>query len=249
MSEVITKFKELMSERRLWPPLNNYSFFGQGSSFNTLKYFKEYYPDLPPLHLLIIARDGDSMQMLPADTLEYCSRYIFRLYLEGSNQAQKRFFDFDEIEKRIDLLYQGYSEEKVRNTPVNNLLSEIDRIRDDVWGLNSFILFTLYFDKEICLDVLAETNSRISKERLNEIWDRATRPAFESFEKAQQRSVLKNIMDDQSQEFLIENARYIYTNYFGSISLDQVSVKYNEEFGAVGKDEALSRLGRLDEAL
>lgn len=249
ISDTVQKFINLMAGRTLWPPLNNYTFFGQGSAFNTAKYFGDYYPNLPPLHLILIAKEGESMQVLPSDTLEYCSRYIFRLYLDGSKEASNRFHNFDEVEKYVSSMYEEYSSQKVSETPTNELLKTMDSIRDRIWHLNCYIMFTLYFDKEICLDVLKSANSSISEERLNFIWERATHPAVESFEKAQQRSILKTIVEDRSREFRIEHARFIFTNYFGAEKLEDVAKKVDSEYGTFTKDQARLKLVELDNEL
>lgn len=248
-SDPVQKFINLMDGRKLWPPLNNYTFFGQGSAFNTSKYFEDYYPNLPPLHLILIAKEGESMQMLPSDTLEYCSRYIFKSYLTGSKEAKHRFNDFDEVEKYISAMYEKHTKEKISKVSVNELLEIMDGIRDKIWHLNCYIMFTLYFDKEICLDVLKNTNSSVSAERLNSIWDKATHPAVESFEKAQRRSVLKTISEGKSREFIIENARFIFTNYFGAEKLEDVAKKIDHEYGSIAKEQADLELNKLDEEL
>ena len=245
----VLKFISLMVGRKLWPPLNNYTFFGQGSAFNTKKYFDNYYPALPPLHLLLIAKEGESMQLLPSDTLEYCSRYVFENYLTGSDEAKKRFHDFDDVENYVSELYEEYKSKKVLETSTHELLKLMDAIRDKIWHLNCFIMFTLYFDKEICLDVLKNTKYPISAERLNVLWDKATHPAVESFEKAQQRSVLKTIAENKSKEFIIENARFIFTNYFGAENLEIVSKKIDNEYGTTTDKHARLKLNQLDAEL
>lgn len=245
----VQKFINLMTGRNLWPPLNNYTFFGQGSAFNTEKYFGDYYPNLPPLHLILITKEGESMQVLPSDTLEYCSRYIFRLYVDGSKEAQNRFRDFDEVEKHISCLYEEYTSQKVSETRTDELLKTMDGIRDRIWRLNCYIMFTLYFDKEICLDVLKNANSSISEKRLNLIWERATHPAVESFEKAQQRYILRTIVENKSREFRIEHARFIFTNYFGVEALEDVAKKVDSEYGTFSNEQALLKLSELDNEL
>lgn len=249
MNNAIQKFINLMADRKLWPPLNNYTFFGQGSAFNTKKYFEDYYPDLPPLHLVLIAKEGESMQVLPSDTLEYCSRYIFKLYLDGSKEAASRFHNFDEIEKYVSSMYEEYNNQKVSETPIDELLKTMDSLRDKIWHLNCYIMFTLYFDKEICLDVLRSADSSISDERLNFIWERAIHPAVESFEKAQQRSILKTIAEDRSREFRIEHARFIFTNYFGAESFEEVAKKVDSEYGTFTKEQARLKLAEFDSEL
>ncbi|QQR79245.1 MAG: hypothetical protein IPJ68_03260 [Candidatus Moraniibacteriota bacterium] len=187
--------------------------------------------------------------MLPADTLEYCSRYIFRSYLSGSNEAENRFRTFDEIEAHISSLYEEYTSKKVLEIPTSELLPVMDAIRDEVWGLNGFIFFTVYFDKEICFDVLKEVDSLIFQERLDEIWERATHPAVESFEKAQQRSVLKTIAEGRPYEYRIENARFIFSNYFGVETLEKTAEKIDSEYGAFTPDQARLKLMALDNVL
>jgi len=247
--DVVQRFVSLMVGRKLWPPLNNYTFFGQGSAFNTKKYFDNYYPALPPLHLLLIAKEGESMQFLPSDTLEYCSRYIFENYLTGSDEAKKRFHDFDGVEKYVSELYEEYKGKKVLETSTDESLILMDSIRDKIWHLNCFIMFTLYFDKEICLDVLKNTKYPIATEQLDALWDKATHPAVESFEKAQQRSVLKTIAENESKECIIENARFIFTNYFGAEDLETVSKKIDNEYGAITDKRARLKLDQLDTEL
>ena len=249
MQNLVQKFIDLIGDRKLWPPLYNYTFFGQGSAFNTTKYFKNYYPDLPPWHEIIIAKEGESMELVPFDTFEHTSRYIFKLYLSGSKETEKRFHDFDETELHIDVMYREYDRRKISEITVAELLNIMDGIRDEIWQLNSYAMFTLYFDKEICLDVLKNANSSISKERLDIIWEKSTHPAFESFEKAQQRSVLKTIIEERTHEFRIENAQFIFANYFGVESLESVARKIDSEYGSITKEQARLKIAELNNEL
>lgn len=246
MKDAISKYIELMKGRKLWPPMNNYTFFGQGSAFNTKKYFRDYYPQLPPLHLIIIAKEGDSMQMAPADTFEYCSQYTFTSYLEGSKEPEKRFHDFDEVESYVSDMYERYGSDKIAEIPTNKLLETMDEIRDKIWHLNCYIFFTLYFDRDICAEVLKSTKSSISRKRLDEIWEKATHSAVESFEIAQKRSVLASIAKNKSLEYTIGKARYIFANYFSVESFENVAKKITAEYGSITANEARLRLNKLD---
>jgi phosphoenolpyruvate synthase/pyruvate phosphate dikinase len=186
---------------------------------------------------------------LPSDTLEYCSRYIFEDYLNGSDETRKRFNDFAGVEKYVSDLYKEYNSEKVSETSTDELLKLMDVIRSKIWRLNCSIIFTHHFDKEFCLDALKNTGYPISTEQLGILWDKATHPAIESFEKAQQRSVLKAIAENKSKEFIIENARFIFANFFGVEDMEMVAKKIDNEYGAITDKQACLKLDQFDTEL
>lgn len=187
--------------------------------------------------------------MLPSDTIEHTSKYMFAQYLKGTRETEKRFLDFNETESRISALYNEYRPAKISQTPTEELLTTMEMIRTEIWSLNCYILFTLYFDKEICLEVLKNEKSSITETELNNIWDKATHPAVESFEKAQYRSVLRSIADGKTSEMIAEDARFIFSNYYAVENIQTVQEKINSMYGLLSQAEAQEKILELDSEL
>ena len=140
------------------------------------------------------------------------------------------------------MLYRKTNYAFIQKTKNSELYVLIDKIRDLVWDLNTLVKFSIYFDKEMCLETINKTGLKISDHRLNEIWERATTPIALSFEKRRMLHLLTLIRENYAWDVISERCQYFEANYHHVASIVEVTKKLKSTYSNVSKNQALKIL-------
>jgi len=229
--DLCDKYLELIGERKLYPPLNSYSAFLQGSEYNIQKYYKKWYDDKVKLDLFVHMKDGYSQVWLPEDDIKFASEFTLREYLNNPTYFERRgSYILDSI-KKLDEIYDQYTYEKIKNTDWNSLFLLVNEVRDIIWDVNAAVIFTIYLDKQLCADILKKESHPISDEELGVLWEKAVEPAFESFDKTQLNHFLKLVKDGTKWSEIVEKCQYVLADYHSVRTLDEVEKVLKERYG------------------
>lgn len=229
-SDLSDRYLKLIGKRKLYPPLNNYSAFLQGSEYNTQKYYKKWYGDKVRLDLFIHMKAGYSQVWLPENDLMIASEFTFREYLNDFKFFERRGNYILESIKNLDKIYDQYTHQKINNTDWNNLFPLINEVRDIMWDVNAAVIFTIYLDKKLCADILKKEKYSISEKELDVLWEKAVEPAFESFDKSQLNNFLKLTKDNNKWDEIVEKCQYILADYHSVRTLSEVEKVLNDRY-------------------
>jgi phosphohistidine swiveling domain-containing protein len=89
------------------------------------------------------------------------------------------------------------------------------------------------FDKAFCAGVLQSQHYRVSSDALDSLWERATEPAFESFDKSQLLDIAVQMRAGTSQETIIEHCQYFMTDYHSAKPLVDVEAILKERYADI----------------
>jgi phosphohistidine swiveling domain-containing protein len=224
------KFLKLVGERKLYPPLNGYSAFLQGSEYSTQKYNKKWYDDKVRFDLFVHMKEGYSQVWLTEDDIKIASEYTLKEYLKDSKFFERRGEYISDSIKKLDEIYDQYTYKKISKTDWSTLFTLVDEIRDIMWDVNAAVIFTIYLDKQMCADILKKENYPISKEELDILWEKAVEPAFESFDKSQLNHFLGLVKDRTDWDDVVEKCQYILSDYHSTKTLAEVEKVLNERY-------------------
>ncbi|MFA6445806.1 MAG: PEP-utilizing enzyme, partial [Candidatus Paceibacterota bacterium] len=242
------RYLELVGERKLYPPLNNYSAFIQGSEYNIQKYYKKWYEDKVRIDLFVHMKDSFSQVWLIEDDMKFASEFAMREYLKDKVVFGKREEYILESRKKIDKIYSEYTYNKIAETKYEDLFRLISEIRDIIWDVNAAVIFSVYFDKELCLGVLKAENYPITDEKFDSLWEKAIEPKFESFDKEQFEHVLNLIKDEINWGKIVEQCQYTTTDYYSAKTLGETdkALKINNKVYINNVDKAKEVLAEED---
>jgi pyruvate,water dikinase len=114
-SDLADKYLELIGKRKLYPPLNGYSAFLQGSEYNTKKYYQKWYDDKVKLDLFVHMKEGYSQVWLPEDDLKLASEFAFREYLNDPKFFERRGTYIMDSIKKLDKIYDQNTYKKINS--------------------------------------------------------------------------------------------------------------------------------------
>jgi phosphohistidine swiveling domain-containing protein len=224
------EFLKIIGNRKLYSPLNGYSAFIQGSEYNIQKYYKKWYDDKVKLDLFVHMKEGYSQIWLPEDDIKFASEFVLSEYLnKGELFEQRDNFMLKNIQK-IDEIYNEYTYKKIESTDWNKLFSLINEIRDLIWDANAAVIFTIYLDKHLCTSVLKKEQYPFTEKELDAIWEKATEPAFESFDKAQLADFLNLVKNNVEWTEILEQCQYMLSDYHSTKSLSEVEKMLQDKY-------------------
>lgn len=229
-NKLAEKFMELTKGQKLWPPLNNYSPFIQGSEWNTKEFVEKYYDGDIDLHMILLINDKESVQFLPENGPRNTSAEIFQKYLKDQTILKKRSSDFYNNVEKIDELYSKFTYSYIKKTNWNSLRKGVNDIRNLIWEANALAFFVIYFEKDFCWEELQKAKFDISKDEFEEIWDKGTEAVYGSFDKEQLIYILDLFSNKTGWGEIKERCQYFYTSYLDVKNLDEVEEKLKKQF-------------------
>lgn len=229
-SDLADRYLELIGKRKLYPPLNSYSAFLQGSEYNIQKYYNKWYEDKVRIDLFVHMKAGYSQVWLPEDDIKFASEFTLREYLNDSEYFERRGrYILDSI-KKLDKIYDQNTYKKIGSASWDALFSLVNEVRDLIWDVNAAVIFTIYLDKQLCAEILKKEKYLISEEELNVLWEKAVEPAFESFDKSQLSHILNLIKNGTEWNDILEKAQYILADYHSVRTLPEVEKVLNDRY-------------------
>ena len=233
-NDVLSGFFDSIGDSKLWPPLNNYSLFVFGSGYNSKKYFNStVYNNIGKYELLTISDGINSTVNIPENPLINSSEEVFIKYLCDPKKIQiieKNFYANFLI---VDALYARYTYKKITTDRIDELYDILGKAFDLIWSSNAWSHFSAYFDKEMCWKIISKQKLQITKEELDDIWDRATVPVFHSFDQEQEQVVLKFLAKGRSRDSIAESCQYFYTNYKDARPIQEVRKRLRKQYGCI----------------
>ncbi|MBR9706473.1 hypothetical protein GOV14_05535 [Candidatus Pacearchaeota archaeon] len=165
-------------------------------------------------------------------------REVFNKYWQDVNEVVFREKEFNKKASRLNEIYLEINSENIAKD-MEHSLKLLSEMRDLTWELNALYLFSIYFDKEMCIYFLEDTKCAIAKERFNDLWDFASTPAFASFEQSRLLSLLHCFIKKISEEEIAQNFQYLAATYNKILTKEEIipyiKKSYSKELENPGK--------------
>lgn len=229
--KLLDEYFFLLGDRHLYPPLNNYSPFIQGSEYNTSRYFKKWFNNEVRLDMFLVCGHNKFQVWLPEDDFKKAAEIGFLEYFKDRKKFNDRIKLINKNIKLIDQIYYKNSYSEINKKNWRNLLKIVSDIRYLIWNANAAAFFSIQMDKEFLLELLAKYNLIYSNKEIKKIWSRAIRPYFASFHRNQNIDYLKKCVAGLSATELFESCQYFLTDYYSAKSLPEVSKYLAETYG------------------
>jgi phosphohistidine swiveling domain-containing protein len=228
--DLADKYLKIVGKRKLYPPLNGYSIFLQGSEYNTQRYFKKWYEDKVRQDLFIHIKEGFSQVWLPEDDVRFESIFGFKEYLNDSKKFDERIRHTLRRIGEIDEIYVANTYEKIGKADWESLFSLVNKARDIIWDANAAAHFSVYLDRDMCNQVLMEEGYDLSGADFDAKWYKTVEPAFESFDKAQAKDFFELVIKNTPWNELVERCQYFLTDYHSARSTSEVERMLRERY-------------------
>lgn len=223
------RFMEKMEGQELSPPMYNSTLFVQTSGWNVKKYFQKYYSDRTSFPLLITMNADEGIMYIPATKIKKLSEEIFKKYWADESIIIEIFKEYRTKTKTIDKIYGQITHDFLEKNNFEELVPYAELIKDAAWDMNAVVFFSIFFDKEMCSDLLKRVKSKISRERLDDLWDKAIDPIFDSFEKRREYYLLNLLKRGLDLDEISEKCQYFYANYSEIFSIKEVRRKIKKK--------------------
>ncbi len=229
-ADLSNEFLKLIGSKKLYPPLNGYSAFIQGSEYNIQKYYGRWYNNEVHLDLFILMKNGFSQVWFSETDIKLSSEYALKEFIISPKKFNERLKLFYRNVDKVDKLYERYSYKKIETYSWNKLVKLVNEIRDLIWDANAAISFSFYLDKKLCWEILDSAGYELSKEALEKMWPHAIKPAFASFYKYQLEYFLNLVKKRVEISKISEKCQYFLTDYFSAKDLDVVKNMLEKNF-------------------
>ncbi|MEN9558474.1 MAG: Phosphoenolpyruvate synthase [Candidatus Parcubacteria bacterium] len=242
------KFIDELGGDKIYPPLHNYSLFIFGSRYNTEKYYSPVFHCGVNYGLINIRHHGQTQTLIPEKTFPCYAIEGFETFLKDPSSLERRLEQFHKNFPTVDALYETYRCPYIKNQPESALVATIQHAFDQFWETNAWSHFSLFFDIDLCWNVVQSANLNISRQDIETIWQRATEMVAESFDRAQKRDLLCRIIAKEPEETLLESCQYFWTSYRNVYALEQVREELQKTYGAFLHDieHARAELAYMD---
>jgi len=235
---LVSEFFEELSGQELRSPVYDSSMIIQGSGWNTSKYYSKYYKDNHPSPLLLCVKENDGLVYLSFTKEKNLVREVFRDYWKNSGIISEKEKEFERLGKISDKFYKKFSYKYFKTRRFSDCKNTILQFEENLWNLNALVFFSIYFDKDICRELIHELGIPISDNKLDMLWGQAIVPTSISFEKRRHLYLLQQIIDKKTWEEISENCQYFLTTYARIGELRDVKNYLYKEYTNVTKELA-----------
>ncbi|MBI4117821.1 MAG: hypothetical protein HY453_01945 [Parcubacteria group bacterium] len=226
----VEKFLAALKTQKLATPYFNWSPFILGNSFNTKKHFAKYYREPINYHVLLLAKKDKCMAFISEGPQPTTSQDFFKRYWKNTAEFDNRMAEYEKLCREVDSVYTKVSYDFIQKEDSSRLLLEMEKIVSTAWTANAAAFFSLYFDKDFCLNLLRAARSSVTPERLDVIWDTATAPVCDSFEKKHKLTILDLLQKKVSWKQIAEVCQYFTATYYDVALPEQAEKFIREQF-------------------
>tara|TARA_Y100001970_G_C14228203_1_gene856959 strand:+ start:1531 stop:3006 length:1476 start_codon:yes stop_codon:yes gene_type:complete len=249
MEKISAIFSQNLGNKTLYPALNNMSLFLYGSGWNKKEYIEKWCGDNIRLDLLLLMQNGFAEAWLSSeDDLRRVGYDFFCDYLQDRVVLGTHTDAFWLASAEMDRLYTIYSYENIQSLIQQNKIAEaIKTILDTIWNTNACLLFTVFFDKDMCKTILKDCGVDMAESRLNKIWNVAVLPTSDSFLVEKERYIYDVYKKHGSFDCVSEPCQFFYTDFYTGHNLLGVADKIAQEYGLdIKSGELFERIKRYD---
>ena len=140
--------------------------------------------------------------------------------------------------KNINTAYLNFTYNRINGLDAKALQKAVFDILSENRHLNSLIWSMVYFDDEFLHYLLKKVSSNISQQRVQEIWVKATVPAFESFEQQRNSEILKMISRGTGWLNIVEKCQYFFANYDQVVNIEETEKKLYKQYKNISRIQA-----------
>lgn len=224
------KFISEIKGNELWPPFHNASIFTQATGWNTNKYFQKYYQDKSSFPLFVNAKGKECIMYFPITKAQKLSKEIFTSYWKNPKKLKKIEKEYNILATNIDKIYNLLTDEYIKRNKFKQLCPYLKQIFNDAWYLSALAFFTIWFEKEFCLELLQNLNIKITPARLEKILFKAAVLSEDSFEQRRLLYFIKLISKNKNWDSVVENCQYFYANFNNICNLIEVEKNLKKDF-------------------
>lgn len=244
-NNVAEKYIKLIGEQRLWPPLNGYSPFIQGSEWNTKKYFGKYFSDKLQHHWIMLINKNESIMFVPENGVHLVAGEFFQAYLKNPKILKERLEYFYSSISEVDKIYLKMSYVFIEENNFELLFDLCEKLHFLMWDSNAATYASVFFEKEFCWKEIVKSDFKITQEDFDAVWETAIHPVEGSFDKQQLKHILNLFAEEKRWSKIIEGCQYFYTSYRDTKNLEEIAIRLKDQFGHFNNKElALKEIER-----
>lgn len=231
--KLLSEYKKEINNQEMSPANYNSSPFFQLSGWNTSKYFKEYYSDGINFPLVLIANEGEGIMYYSMTKAKVVAEDFFKKYWRDPSVLDEVVDKFDFYAKLIDEMYVQSGDDYMQQNSIDILRETIIKLRDSTWSLNTLVFFSIYFDRAMFIGLVKDLNISISNERLDELWNQAIVPVFESFDKRREVYLADLLNRGLDTEEILERCQYFQANYNRILDYKELKSEIKKDYALI----------------
>ncbi|MFH1308255.1 MAG: PEP-utilizing enzyme [archaeon] len=242
---LMDKFLEIMRGHRFYPPVHNVTMLANGAGGFAPNFHELYYTLPLNMTFLITMKQDEGIVFMSETTYNNMAEDFFRQYWKNPNKLQERKKIFKEFSDKIDKIYNKLTYDFIQKNNYDTILNYLKEIIDSVRHLNCLAWFATQFDKSMCIKLIKELKIPITKQRLNQIWDQATTPISDSFDKKRQLAAMEITKKHKNWQIVSEKLQYQFADYKNvespEIVQDLLKEKYEDSEIPEASEEKLNQ--------
>lgn len=165
-----------------WPPIHNLSMIMAANERTTEKYFY-FYKEKVTFPFMNIIKKTDSIMFASLDKFKSMAKETFKDYWKNPKKIKDIMEEYNKHDSTLNDIYENLTYEKVEETSIDELIKQSRKADVATWTADGRSMCSIIFDKDLCLELIKTLKIKITESRLDEIWDTATIPNSDSFDK------------------------------------------------------------------
>lgn len=232
------EFKKITKGKTMWPIALNTSALFYSSGWSTKEFLEKYYKRITPVDMILVMKENFGMTLFNESWIKDIHSEAFEEYILKSKKFQSRIRLFKKLRKKVEEIYNKQTKEFIDKESMEDFPVILREVRDLMWDLNGVVLFsTMQVDKKLIKEEVKRIKWGISEENINAIWEMATMPIFDSFDKAQRIHFLELIASGKKLEEIVEECQYFTASYFDAKDLNETSKYLKNVYGKLSNQK------------
>jgi len=232
------KFIEEYSWVDPWPPIHNLSMIMAANERTTEKYFY-FYKEKVAFPFMNIIKKTDSIMFASLDKFTSMAKETFKDYWKNPKKIKEIMDEYNKHDSALNEIYKNLTYNNLDKTDINELIKESRKADVAAWMADGRSMCSIIFDKDLCLELIKTLKIKISESRLEEVWDTATIPNSDSFEKRRLLYYLGLLKKNLSEDEIAEKCDYFYGGFYDVPNLEETKKKLKEGYKPYKENENL----------
>jgi len=246
LTKLAEKFIKSTRGQDLYPPVSSMSIFAPRISGYV---FGGYYNDKTPAPYLAIMKKGKNALVFLSETkFNNLAREIFKKYWKNPVFLEKNARRTDHYVNILNIIYLAADYDYVNRASLGELTDKAKKTLAVNRRINTLFWFAVNFNEELCRQLLGELKVDIPENRFRQIWQKATAPAFNSFEQARYLYILHLLNKQINWPEIAEKCQYFFANYNLIADLKAAQKELYKKYGNISARRADSLLKESNNA-
>lgn len=233
------KYLEKMNGQELYHAIPNFTILAASLNWIAKEYFEPHYNNPLPTLYSGFAKGTESFTRLSATQAKMIAKQVLENYYKNPETLNKLIQKHKYHSDLVEELYSKITFSYVLKQNTDTLIKDLKDMVYNECNTNALGWYSLLFDENMCFEAIKTHDPKITPERFYQIWEKASIPVSDSFEKRNLLYILSLLKENLNWKEIAEKCQYMYAGFHGVANIDEVEKNLREEYEKYQKSSEL----------